>query len=108
MGLSNSRKPWLIAVVVDGLFFPQREALGFDPRELTPGFKRQVTILNGETRSFKRASIVMQRVVGLQVSPNTVERICLEVGNDLLDAEQEEWQSVLTGEVPVAQVAAVA
>jgi hypothetical protein len=107
MGRSNSRKPWLIAVVVDGLFFPQREALGFDPRESTPGFKRQVTILNGETRSFKRASIVMQRVVGLQVSPNTVERICLEVGNDLLDAEQEQWQSVLTGEVPVPQVAIV-
>jgi len=33
--------------------------LGFDPRESTPGFKRQVTVLNGEVRSFNRVSIVM-------------------------------------------------
>ena len=98
---------WLIAVTADGLFFPQREALGLDPRESTPGFKRQVTILNGEVRSYKRASIVMQRVVGLNVSPNTIERICLDVGADLVEAEQTQWESVLTGEVPVPQVAIV-
>jgi hypothetical protein len=81
--------------------------LGFDPRESTPGFKRQVTILNGETRSFKRVSIVMQRVHGFAISPNTVERICLDVGNDLLEAEQQQWQDVLTGEVPVPELAIV-
>lgn len=78
-----------------------------DSRESTPGLKRQVTIINGETRSFKRASIVMARAHGLQVSPNTIERICLDVGHDLMEAEQGEWQSVLTGEVPVPQVAIV-
>jgi len=52
-------------------------------------------VLNAETRSFKRASIVMKRVVGLDVSPNTMERIALEVGNDLEAAEQAQWQSVL-------------
>ncbi len=95
------------AVVVDGLFFPQRESLGLDPRESTPGFKRQLIILNAETRSLKRASIVMQSVVGLEVSTNTIERIALEVGNDLEAAEQEHWQKILTGEITVPKVAIV-
>ena len=101
----NSPKTLFIAVTVDGLFFPQRKALGFDPRESTPGFKRHVTILNSETRSFKRAAILMDRVLGLKVSANTIERICLDVGGELADAEQEQWQSVLKGEVSVPQLA---
>ena len=64
-------------------------------------------ILNAETRSLKRASIVMHRVVGLDVSPNTIERIALEVGNDLEAAEQEQWQTILTGEVPVPSLGVV-
>jgi len=49
----------------------------------------------------------MERVVGLKVSSNTIERICLDVGADLLEAEQAAWQSVLTGNVPVPQVAII-
>ena len=49
----------------------------------------------------------MKRVVGLSVSPNTIERIALEVGNDLEVAEQEQWKSVLTGEVTVPSLAIV-
>ena len=64
-------------------------------------------ILDAETRSLKRASIVMKRVVGLEVSANTIERVALEVGNDLEAAEQEQWQNVLTGEVTVPSVAIV-
>jgi len=64
-------------------------------------------VLNAETRSLKRASIVMKRVVGLDVSPNTIERIALEVGNELEAAEQEQWRTVLTGEVPVPTLAIV-
>ena len=64
-------------------------------------------LLNAETRSFKRASVVMRRVVGLNVSPNTIERIALEVGNDLEAAEQEQWQRVLDGEVTIPPLAIV-
>lgn len=64
-------------------------------------------VLGAETRSFKRASIVMKRVVGLDVSPNTIERVALEVGGDLEIAEQEQWQSVLDGEVTVPSLAIV-
>lgn len=97
----------LIAVAVVGLFFPQRESLGLDSRESTPGFKRQLVILNAETRSLDRASVVMKRVLGFSVSTNTIERICLEAGEDLAAAEQEKWQTILTGEVPVPQLAIV-
>ena len=66
-----------------------------------------MVILNAETRSLKRAVIVMKSVVGLEISTNTIERISLEVGNDLEAAEQTGWQTVLTGEVPVPSVAIV-
>lgn len=49
----------------------------------------------------------MARANGIQISANTIERICLDVGQDLMEAEQGQWQSVLTGEVPVPQVAIV-
>jgi len=64
-------------------------------------------VLNAETRSSKRASLVMEQVVGLKVSPNTIGRICLEVGHDLAVAQQENWRTVLSGEVPVPEVALV-
>jgi hypothetical protein len=95
----------LIAVAADGLFFPQRVALGLDARESTPGFKRQAVVLAAETRSFNRASIVMREVLGLQISTNTIERICLEVGNDLEAAQESDWKNVLTGEVIVPDMA---
>lgn len=97
----------LIAVAADGHFFPQRVALGLDARESTPGFKRQAVVLGAETRSFKRASIVLRDVLGYTVSTNTIERICLEVGNDLEAAQASDWKDVLTGEVIVPELAIV-
>ena len=64
-------------------------------------------VLNAETRSLRRASLVMSRVVGLDVSPNTIERIALEVGNDLEAAEQQQWRSVLDGEATPPSAAVV-
>ena len=107
MGRWNYSKPWPNAVAVDGLFFPQRVALGLDARESTPGFKRQVVVLNAETRSSKRASLVMERTYGFQISANTIGRLCLEVGADLAAAQEDDWRSILTGEVPVPEVAIV-
>lgn len=64
-------------------------------------------VLNAETRSLQRASLVVKRVLGLTVSPNTIERIALEVGNELEVAEQEQWRAVLTGKVTVPSLAIV-
>ena len=66
-----------------------------------------MVILDAETRSLKRAVIVMKNIVGQAVSTNTIERVALEAGNDLEAAEQTGWQDVLTGEVPVPSVAIV-
>ena len=66
-----------------------------------------MVILNAETRSLKRAAIVMQSVVGLKVSTNTIERVSLEVGNELAVAEQDGWKDVLAGEVPVPSLAII-
>ena len=107
MGRSSSPNRLLIAVDVDGLFFPQRMTLGLDSRQSTPGFKRQVVFMNAETRSLKRSSALIERTLGLKISTNTIERICLNVGNDLEVASQENWSGVLDGESVVPQVAII-
>ena len=107
MDQSSSWNQWLFAPAVAGLFFPQRKALGLDARESTPGFKRQLVILNAEVRSLKRVRIVVDRILGQKVSTNTVERICLDVAEDLATAERREWDGVIDGEVPVPSLAIV-
>ena len=64
-------------------------------------------ILNSEVRSLKRVRIVTDWVLGQKVSTNTVERICLDVGDDLAAAEQREWNGVIDGEVCVPSLAIV-
>ncbi len=66
-----------------------------------------MVVLDAETRSSKRASIVMEQTVGFKVSANTINRICQEVGEDLAAVQEENWKTVLTGEVPVPEVAIV-
>lgn len=107
MGLSKSQRPSHPAPAVAGLFFPQRRALGLDPRESTPGFKRQLVVLNAELRSLRRAALVAERVLGQKVSTNTIERICLDVADDVLAAEQRDWKQVITGEVVAPSLAIV-
>ena len=107
MGRLNSPKTLRNVPTVGSLFFPAREALGFDPRYSTPGVKRKVTILAADVSSFARARVVTKGVLGLSISANTIERICGEVGLDLLAAATEKWKSVLTGDVVVPQVAIV-
>ncbi len=95
------------AVVVDGLFFPHRISLGLDARASTPGFKRKLVFINAETRSLKRAAALAERVIGFKVSTNTIERICLDVGNDLEQSASKNWDGILNGQAIVPQVAVV-
>jgi len=64
-------------------------------------------VLNAELRSLKRAALVAERVLGQKVSTNTIERICLDVADDVLAAEQRDWKKVITGEVVVPSLAIV-
>ncbi|GIW83306.1 MAG: hypothetical protein KatS3mg105_5113 [Gemmatales bacterium] len=82
--------------------------MGLDRRQSTPGFKRQVVVTCAEARSFKRASLWMERAIGMKVSPNTIERISEEVGKDgLREAAEQDWNGVLDGEPIVPRVAIV-
>ena len=81
--------PWpstnrpLIAPDAAGGFSPLREALGLDARQLTPLLVRRITHAGAETRSFKRAAIVMKQVAGQAVSAKTIERVVHDVGGEL-------------------------
>lgn len=59
--------------------------MGFDARELTPLLVQRVTVAAAETRSFKRAAIVMAGVGGQGVSAKTIERVVHDVGGELAE-----------------------
>jgi len=59
--------------------------MGFDARELTPMLVQRCTFAAAETRSFKRATIVMTNVGGQTVSAKTIERVVHDVGSELAE-----------------------
>lgn len=69
--------------MLPGGFPPFREGLGLDARELTPLLVARITHAGTETRSFKRAAIVMKQVAGPPVSAKTIERVVHDVGGEL-------------------------
>lgn len=66
------------------LFFPLREALGLDARELSPGLVQRIAWLSAETRSYHRAEMVLKKL-GHTVSDNTTQRMTGDVGRKLAD-----------------------
>jgi hypothetical protein len=85
MALSPWGSPSVTAPAVGGAFSPFREALGLDARELTPLLVERITVSAAETRSFKRATIVMKNVGDSGVSAKTIERVVHDVGGELAD-----------------------
>lgn len=57
--------------------------MGFDAREVTPQMVLRATVAAAETRSFKRAAIVVKKVGGQALSAKSIERIVHDVGNEL-------------------------
>lgn len=87
---------WRIAPAVAGIFSPLRPALGFDARALTPRVVRRITVVGTETRSYKRARIVLQEA-DVAVSIKTIERVLHEVGAELAvrrDAPPQQRQAL--------------
>ena len=82
---------WLTAPAVGGLLFPQREALGFDPRESTPGLNAKRRSSQGELRSFQRVSTVMDRVFG----PGGLRPSLLILGMRFVLLRVERWRLAL-------------
>jgi hypothetical protein len=60
-----------------------REALGLDARVLSPGMVERVTFSAAETRSFARAELALEKIGGVAVSANTVQRVVGDVGAEL-------------------------
>lgn len=75
--------PKPIALAAGGIFFPQRIRLGLDARELTPGLVAKIVFAGAESRSEKRAQIMLEKVGGSQVSVKTLERVLHDVGAEL-------------------------
>ena len=73
----------MTVLVVGGLFFPLRETLGFDARDLSPGLVERIIFSAAETRSFARATVVLDKVGDAVVSDNTVQRVVGDVGREL-------------------------
>lgn len=59
--------------------------MGFDARELTPGLVQRIMFAAAETRSFKRAKLVLEKVGDAVVSTNTIERVVGDVGSELAE-----------------------
>ena len=59
--------------------------MGFDPRELTPCLVQRIVFAAAETRSFKRAKLVLEKVGDAVVSINTIERVVGDVGSELAE-----------------------
>lgn len=79
-----------------------RETLGFDARELSPGLVARVIFAAAETRSFERATIVLDKVGGAVVSDNTVQRVVGDVGGELAARRDAHAASVLLAPRPEA------
>ena len=56
--------------------------MGFHARELTPKVIRKITVLAGETRSYKRGVIALAEA-DVPVSIKTVERVVHDIGGEL-------------------------
>ena len=59
--------------------------MGFDPREVTPGLVKRIVFFAAETRSFKRAELLLAEVGDAVVSANTIERVVGDVGRELAE-----------------------
>ena len=84
-------KSWnrkLTALSVEGIFFPQRLRLGLDARELTPKLVEKIVFAGAESRSMKRAKIVLDKVGDVTISISTIERILHDVGLELKDLRE--------------------
>jgi hypothetical protein len=74
-----------LVLAVGGIFFPRREAMGLDSRELTPAMVQRIVHAAAETRSSKRAALVLQQIGGNEVSPSTIQRVTHQVGMELAE-----------------------
>ena len=57
--------------------------MGLDARALSPGMIERVMFAAAETRSFARAELAVEKIGGVSVSANTIQRVVGDVGSEL-------------------------
>lgn len=65
-----------------------------DARELSPGLVEKITFAAAETRSFERATLVLDKVGGSGVSDNTVQRVVGDIGRELAQRRDADPKTV--------------
>ncbi len=65
-----------------------------DARTLSPGMIERVVFAAAETRSFARAELALEKIGGVAVSPNTVQRVVGDVGGELAARRDAEINDV--------------
>lgn len=80
--------------------------MGMDSREVTPELTRAAIHVVAEVRSFERAEITVERVLGHKVSRSTIRRLALQVGGELAELAEQDLRSD-EKEVVVPEVAVV-
>lgn len=68
--------------------------MGFDARELSPGLVQRIVFAAAETRSFERAELVLDKVAGVTVSANTIQRVVGDVGGELGERRDADSRSI--------------
>jgi hypothetical protein len=66
-----------------------------DARVLSPGMVERVVFAAAETRSFARAELALEKIGGVAVSPNTVQRVVGDVGCELAARRDAEVNGVV-------------
>lgn len=74
--------------------------MGLDSREVTPELTRAAIHLAAEIRSFERAELATERVLGQKVSRSTIRRLAKQTGGELaelaeLDERSDEKEAVV-------------
>jgi len=67
--------------------------MGMDSREVTPELTRAVVHLAAEVRSFERAEITLEKVLGQKVPRSTIRRLANQIGHELAEGQQHEEPS---------------
>jgi hypothetical protein len=75
-----------------------------DSREVTPELTRAVVHLAAEVRSFERAEVTTERVLGQKISQSTIRRLAHQVGQELATLEQRD-ERLDAKEVVVPEIA---
>src|SRR5277367_4928763 len=71
-----------IAPAVDGLFFPQNQALGVDHSGFSPRVQQKIVHAGVNSVSYQQASRDLAELSDLRVAPKPVERMARKIGQE--------------------------